>query len=70
VAAEVGDSDPVLAIQDALATFAAEEIVVVTHPEEDATWLEGRIAGNGPVEIDGVPVRRAFVAADGSLSFA
>jgi hypothetical protein len=37
----IGDSDPVLAAQDALATFPAEEIVIVTRPEEDARWLEG-----------------------------
>jgi hypothetical protein len=37
----VGDSDPVLAIRDALATFAADEIVIVTQPEDQARWLEG-----------------------------
>jgi hypothetical protein len=35
-----GDSDPLLAIEDALRQFAADEIVVVTRPEEDTTWLE------------------------------
>ena len=40
VEAEVGDSDPVLAIQDALATFAADEVIVVTQPGSDATWIE------------------------------
>jgi hypothetical protein len=37
----IGDSDPLLAAQDALATFRADEIVIVTRPEEDARWLEG-----------------------------
>jgi hypothetical protein len=37
----IGDSDPLLAAQDALATFPADEIVIVTRPEEDARWLEG-----------------------------
>jgi hypothetical protein len=69
VAAEAGDSDPALAIEDALRKFDANEIVVVARPEEEATWLEGRVAGNGAAEIDGVPVRRASVAADGSVSF-
>jgi hypothetical protein len=36
----IGDSDPLLATQDALATFPADEIVIVTRPEEDARWLE------------------------------
>src|SRR5947209_3609300 len=34
VPAEVGDTDPVQAIHDALATFEADEIVVVTCPDE------------------------------------
>jgi hypothetical protein len=37
----IGDSDPLLAAQDALATFRADEIVIVTRPEEEARWLEG-----------------------------
>ena len=41
VSGTVGDSDPVLAIQDALATFDADEIVLVTRPEDEARWLEG-----------------------------
>src|SRR5215210_1333713 len=37
---QVGDSDPVLAIQDALAVFPADEIVLVTRTHDDARWLE------------------------------
>jgi hypothetical protein len=45
VRAEVGDSDPLQAAEDALADFAADELVVVTRPDEEATWLEeGRAA--------------------------
>ncbi|HEU4450873.1 MAG TPA: hypothetical protein VFR63_12955 [Gaiellaceae bacterium] len=40
VEAEVGDSDPVQAIEDALRTFPAEELVLVTRREEQAGWLE------------------------------
>jgi hypothetical protein len=40
VQAEVGDTDPVLAIQDALATFPADEVIVVTQRGSDATWIE------------------------------
>jgi hypothetical protein len=36
----VGDSDPMKAIEDALCTFPADELIVVTLPDEDATWLE------------------------------
>jgi hypothetical protein len=61
VAAEAGDSDPLLAIQDALGRFDADEIVVVTRPEQEATWLEQRLASGGLERIRGVPVRRAEV---------
>jgi hypothetical protein len=40
VESRVGDSDPVKAIEDALRTFAADELIVVTLPDEDAGWLE------------------------------
>lgn len=40
VESRVGDSDPVKAIEDALRSFAADELIVVTLPDEDAAWLE------------------------------
>jgi len=39
-AGETGESDPLLALQDALATFEADEIVICTHPEGERNWLE------------------------------
>lgn len=39
-AGDTGESDPMLAIQDALATFAADEIVLFTHPRGERNWLE------------------------------
>ena len=45
VEAEVGDGDPVQAIEDALRTFPADELVLVTRREEDAGWLEEGAAG-------------------------
>jgi hypothetical protein len=38
--AEVGDPDPVQAIEDALRTFPADELLIVTRPGEEAAWLE------------------------------
>jgi hypothetical protein len=38
--AEVGDPDPVQAIEDALREFPADELIVVTRPGEQAGWLE------------------------------
>lgn len=40
IESRVGDSDPVKAIEDALRTFPADELIVVTLPDEDAAWLE------------------------------
>ena len=57
-----------MAIQDALARFEADEILVVTRPDEEASWLEQRADG-APHEIHGIPVRRARVAADGTPLF-
>jgi nucleotide-binding universal stress UspA family protein len=37
---EVGDGDPVQAIEDALRTFGADEIIISTHPEGRSHWLE------------------------------
>jgi hypothetical protein len=38
--AHVGDVDPLQAIEDALRRFPADEIVVLTAPDDDASWLE------------------------------
>jgi hypothetical protein len=37
---EVGDGDPVQAIEDALRTFGADEIIISTHPKGRSHWLE------------------------------
>jgi hypothetical protein len=60
VEAEVGDSDPVQAIEDALRTFPAEEVLVVTHRGDDANWLE-KDAGAEASERFGVPVTQLVV---------
>ena len=36
---EVGDADPVRALQDALVSFAADEVIIATHPAERSNWL-------------------------------
>lgn len=36
----VGDDDPLTAVRDALATFAANELIVSTHSPEHSRWLE------------------------------
>ena len=37
---QTGESDPLTAIEDALVTFDADEIVLFTHPEGGRNWLE------------------------------
>jgi len=39
-AGDTGDSDPIQAIQDTLATFPADEIVICSHREGKQNWLE------------------------------
>jgi hypothetical protein len=58
--AEVGDADPVQAIEDALRSFPADEVLVVTHEDDDASWLEQDSAEEAR-ERFGVPVTRLTV---------
>jgi hypothetical protein len=37
---EIGDGDPLQAIEDALRTFGADEIIISTHPEGKSRWFE------------------------------
>src|SRR5262249_56575154 len=37
---EVGDANPLQAIEDALRTFGPDEIILSTHPEGRSHWLE------------------------------
>jgi hypothetical protein len=37
---QIGDGDPLQAIEDAVRTFAPDEVVVSTHPEGRSHWLE------------------------------
>lgn len=53
---EAGDSDPLLAIRDALREFAADEIVLVTPHEQEASWLDAPAAARTDGTIDGIPV--------------
>ena len=67
IEARAGDSDPILAIEDALREFEADAILVVTRPDDQAGWLESNANTAGAAEVSGVPVRRAVVDADGSV---
>ena len=45
VTGAVGDSDPLTAIDDALADFDATEIVISTFPDGESNWLEHDLPG-------------------------
>jgi hypothetical protein len=57
---DTGESDPLLALQDALATFPAEEILIVTHPEGERNWAEADLVEEAEDRFD-VPVRQLEV---------
>lgn len=52
-----GESEPVVALRDALATFAADQIVVFTHPEDQQGYREA----DGLDDL-GVPVQFAEIS--------
>ena len=39
----VGDEDPLQAVADALADFAADAIIISVHPPDEANWRERRL---------------------------
>jgi hypothetical protein len=59
-AGDTGESNPLLAIQDALATWPADEIVLFTHREGERNWLEEGIVEEAKGRFDR-PVRHFVV---------
>jgi hypothetical protein len=57
---EIGDADPVQAVEDALRIFGADEIVVSTHPEGRSHWLERGVVETVRERFD-VPVTHVVV---------
>lgn len=60
---DTGESDPILAIQDALTTFPADEIVLFTHPGGERNWLEEGLVEEVKERFDR-PVQHLVVEAD------
>jgi GABA permease len=56
----VGDADPLLAIDDALRLFPANEIVIATHPEGRSNWLARNIVSRARARY-AVPVHHLVV---------
>ena len=57
---EIGDGDPLQAIEDALRTFGADEIVISTHPEGRSHWLERNVVGDARERFD-LPITHVVV---------
>ena len=57
---EVGDSDPLQAIEDAIRTFAPDELIISTHPPERSHWLERGVV-EGARERFALPVTHVVV---------
>jgi GNAT superfamily N-acetyltransferase len=52
---EIGDADPLLAIEDAMGMVAVDEIIIGTHPEHRSNWLARDLIARA-CERFGVPV--------------
>jgi hypothetical protein len=59
-AGDTGESEPALALQDALATFPADHVVVFSHPEDDRDYREDEGLAEAEERI-GVPVTHALI---------
>jgi hypothetical protein len=57
---EIGDGDPLQAIEDAQRTFGADEIIISTHPEGRSNWLERGVV-TGARERFAVPIHHVVV---------
>jgi hypothetical protein len=63
VRGEVGDGDPLQAIEDALRTFGADELIISTHPEGRSNWLERGVVDSAR-ERFAVPITHVVVDLD------
>jgi hypothetical protein len=59
-AGDTGEEDPLLALQDALVTFDADEIVLFTHSGGKLNWLEEGLVEEATNRFD-VPVRHMVI---------
>jgi hypothetical protein len=60
---EVGDVEPLQAIEDALRTFGPDEIIISTHPEGRSHWLETGVVTRAR-ERFAVPITHVVVDLD------
>jgi GABA permease len=64
-AGEIGDGDPIQAIEDAVRTFRPDELIVSTHPPGRSHWLERGVVEKARTRFD-VPLTHVVVDLDAS----
>jgi GABA permease len=57
---EIGDADPLQALEDALRTFGPDEVIISTHPVGRSHWLERGIVDAARARFD-VPITHVIV---------
>ena len=60
VEGSVGDTDPLLAVEDVLHLFPADRLLVATHPPGVSSWLRRHVPEQAEARF-GVPVTHAVV---------
>ena len=60
---KVGDPDAMVAIEDELRDFGADEVVIVTHPRERTSWLANRMLSHLQKQLE-VPVREIVMGGE------
>ena len=57
---DIGDSDPIQAMEDGLRVFGADEVIVSTHPPGRSNWLERDVVRRARERFD-VPITHVVV---------
>jgi hypothetical protein len=57
---EVGDADPLQALEDGVRSFGPDEIIISTHPEGRSHWLESGVVERSRERFD-VPITHVVV---------
>ncbi len=57
----VGDANPLVAIEDALREFPADEIVIATHPHDQSGWLERNVVHEARERFDPLLITHVIV---------
>jgi hypothetical protein len=61
---QVGDPDPGVALEDALRSFAADEIVIWTHTPDRSPWLEHGVVQRAREAVD-LPLTHVVIDSEG-----